>query len=187
MRFNRTVIAAAILAASCGGSRPVAPTPTPTGPAAPGGGLQFQAARYNLDIIALSCPPDSAGEPAIFAVSLAVTLQPDTSGWTAVPVNSNATLSVRFLPAADNRSAPAQLLSGSAGGFADDEGATGSLSPNGTRLVIDGSVPLSGVLINGTAIGKFDGPLAFTQTGISTTCAGVNWLLTQLSVPAPAI
>jgi hypothetical protein len=175
--MRRWVLLGAIVAAGCGGSNPSAPSPTPLG-----GGLPFQATRYNLNILGLECGGSSQPFPSVL---IAVTLTPDATGWTAVPEKANGTLSLRFQPGPSSGLTSIVPLAGSARGFADAEGPGGTPLPSPTRVTIDAAVPLSGVLLlNDLASGSFDGPVVFSGAGTNATCTGgsARWFLNKFNI-----
>jgi len=73
-------------------------------------------------------------------------------------------------------------ISGSALGFADDEGPTASVPPTATRVSFASPTPFSGLILTGDiANGTIDGPVSFTRDGATTICAGgtTQWFMSR--------
>jgi hypothetical protein len=170
-----------VLLAGCGAHSPSAPSTT-----APGGGLPFQSALYELRIVGdpLRCTGDVLRVGTL--VSLAVNLTPDASGWTGRPADpANGTLVLTLRPGSLPSSPPRFQLGGAVQGFAIDAG-TGPLPVRtGRRLTFgstaDAVTPISGVTPGSVlaAVGPIEGPAAFTLEGLTTTCpaGAVLWSL----------
>ena len=173
--FRYLVAISFVAAAACGNGNPSAPSEQ-----SPGGGLPFQATRYNLSFIASQC---GSGSQLAASVFLQVTMKPEVAVWVAVPERPNGTLSVRFQQAAAPPSTNLIAVGGSASGFADDEGSTGTGS--GTRVNIATAVPLSGLLLfSDVANGTLDGPVTFIRNdGTTVTCpaGATRWFLNRFS------
>jgi hypothetical protein len=175
--MRRGLLLGALVLSACGGSSPA--TPGPSAPSA--GALPFQATRYSLSIIGLGCgPATQQPAPSIF---LSVLMRPEGSAWVAAPEKSNGTLSLTFRQGSTPVSG--QLpISGSALGFADDEGPTGTVPPTATRVSFATATPFSGLMLtNDIANGTIDGPVSFTRDGATTSCAAGTgrWFLSRFS------
>ena len=77
------LLVAAVLVSGCGGRSPAAPSTV-----TPGGGLPFEAKRYEFRIVGdpSRCTGDVRATPL---VSLSVNLTPDASGWAPVPASGS--------------------------------------------------------------------------------------------------
>ena len=187
MDFRKTLVVPLLVAAACGSG--------PSAPANPtlGGGIPFEAqALYSLTMIgdSLKCGdvrPVQSGT----AVTVELMMQPDPMGWTATPsAGSTGTMSLRFLQGSAPVAAFQVSLTGTARGFADDGGnaiRTPPLMPTGTRVTFGAAgaeaIPFTGIVafqdfVNGT----FDGPVAFSRNGVTSTCPGgaVGWTLNRV-------
>ena len=175
--FCRVLLAGAVIVAGCGS--PTAPEGT-----AP---LPFRPAAYVIDFSGdtLACG-DLKNPQAGTAVSLRLNMQTTSGLFIATSAAGGFTLRFERNPAAN---ALTLRLTGTATGFADDEGFAGGtigLAPNGTRMTVEPGVPLAGEIPSPTvsdfALGRLNGPVVFSRGGVSSTCpAGtVSWTLNRV-------
>jgi hypothetical protein len=166
------VLFAVVLVSGCGAHSPAAPSTV-----TPGGGLPFQATRYEFRIV--GDPRRCTGDVlrASTLVSLNVNLTPDASGWTARPDDSTkGTLVLTLRPGSLPSSPPRFQLAGTVQGFAIDAGSGLLPVPTGTRVTFgsttDGVAPISGVTPASilTAVGPVEGTVTFTLDGLTSTC-----------------
>jgi hypothetical protein len=186
--YRKALLAPLLIAAACGGGSPSAPSG-----ATLGGGIPFQVqTRYSLVMMGDSMRCGDVRSPQSgTAVTLDLMMQPDAMGWTATPaVESAGTMSLRFLQGSAPVASFQVSLTGTARGFADDQGmAIGTLSPapNGTRVTFGATgteaVPFTGLIaFQDFVSGTFDGPVVFSRNGVTSTCPGgaVGWSFNRI-------
>jgi hypothetical protein len=179
------LLVAVVLVSGCGGRSPAAPSTV-----TPGGGLPFEAKRYEFRIVGdpSRCTGDVRATPL---VSLSVNLTPDASGWTARPDDpANGTLLLTLRQGSLPASPPRFPLAGTVQGFAMDVGSPLLPFPTGRRVTFgsnpDGVAPISGVTVGSlilTAVGPVEAPVTFTLDGATSTCpsGAALWSLALLT------
>ena len=170
MKLRLAVLAPFLVAAACGGGSPAAPSGGTLG-----GGIPFQVqTRYSRVMIgdSMRCGDIRTAQSGTI-VTVDLTMQPDVMGWTATPeIASTGTMSLRFLQGSAPVAAFQVSLTGTARGFADDQGiaiATGPAVPNGTRVSFGPTgteaIPFTGLIaFQDFVAGTFDGTVLFSRT-----------------------
>jgi hypothetical protein len=187
--LRKALVVSVVVASACSGSSPSAPS-SPT----LGGGIPFQVqTRYSMTMVGdVGSCGDNRSPRSGTAVTLDLTMMPDATGWTATPANQSAgTLSLRFQQGSAQVPTFQVSLSGTARGFADDQGiAIGTTPPvpTGTRATFGATgaeaIPVTGLLSLGQfASGTFDGTVVFSRNGLTSTCPGgvVTWTMNRFS------
>jgi hypothetical protein len=175
--FRPVLLAGAVVVAGCGS--PTAPEGT--------GPLPFKPAAYVIDFSGdtLACG-DLKNPQAGTAVSVRLNMQTTSGRFIATSAPGAFRVQFEREPAAN---AVTLRLTGTATGFADDEGFAGGtigIPPNGPRMTVDPGVPLIGEIPSPTvsdfALGRLNGPVVFSRGGVSSTCpAGtVSWTLNRV-------
>jgi len=180
-----TIVTAAVSMWGCGSSSPTGPS----GQESPADFLPFSESFYVIEFHGDSFQCGDAKSPqAGTVVASRVLLRREGSAWAAA--NGDGTLTLRMERTVGAPAVAGIRLTGTARGFADDEGAIFdprfSIPPNGTRLAIADAVALSGAIPAGALTdfsqGTIDGPVTFSRAGVTSTCPAraVMWTMNRL-------
>jgi hypothetical protein len=174
---RRLLLASSIVTVACGGS-----------PAAPGAAdPPFRTSSYTIVFSGDSFACGDIKNPQAGTTVYAGLTMQAAGGNRSTATSAGGSLTLHF-QRDEGRTLFSAVLSGSAAGFADDEGLAGGvvvIPPNGTRMTIQPGAPLSGeapiAAAADFAFGVVNGTVVFSRAGVTSACpaGAVRWTLNR--------